>query len=170
LTLRESEFQAEIKKSHSLVPLVGMSELTYGGRVGWASKHGLRPEPWGATSPCMRGPAFVAFLGWASVELFLVEYHGAVFPLYAEFFYMQMIFLSLGVAWCNWKHTVQLLFFERKIQPGIKLHAPTNSTQKLKLIGRGGQFTYIIFQHSPSRRASLGSQTWNRSEQQLFYF
>ena len=31
-----------------------------------------------------------------------------------------------------------------------------------------GQFTYIIFQHSPSSRASLGSQTWNRSEQQLF--
>jgi hypothetical protein len=29
--------------------------------------------------------------------------------------------------------------------------------------------TYIIFQHSPARRASLGSQTWNRSEQQLFY-
>jgi hypothetical protein len=25
------------------------------------------------------------------------------------------------------------------------LHAPTNSTQKLKLIGGGGQFTYIIF-------------------------
>jgi len=24
----------------------------------------------------------------------------------------------------------------------IKLHAPTNSTQKLKLMGRGGQFTY----------------------------
>jgi hypothetical protein len=25
---------------------------------------------------------------------------------------------------------------------GIELHAPTNSTQKLKLIGKGGQFTY----------------------------
>ena len=25
----------------------------------------------------------------------------------------------------------------------IELHAPTNSTQKLKLMGRGGQFTYI---------------------------
>ena len=25
---------------------------------------------------------------------------------------------------------------------GIELHAPTNSTQKLKLIGRGEQFTY----------------------------
>jgi len=25
----------------------------------------------------------------------------------------------------------------------IKLHAPTNSTQKLKLMGKGGQFTYI---------------------------
>jgi len=25
----------------------------------------------------------------------------------------------------------------------IELHAPTSSTQKLKLIGRGGQFTYI---------------------------
>ena len=24
----------------------------------------------------------------------------------------------------------------------IELHAPTNSTQKLKLMGRGGQFTY----------------------------
>jgi hypothetical protein len=28
----------------------------------------------------------------------------------------------------------------------IKLHAPTNSTQKLKLIRSGGQSTYIIFQ------------------------
>jgi hypothetical protein len=26
-----------------------------------------------------------------------------------------------------------------------KLHAPTSSTQKLKLTGRCGQFTYIIF-------------------------
>jgi hypothetical protein len=26
--------------------------------------------------------------------------------------------------------------------PSYKLHAPTNSTQKLKLIGKGGQFTY----------------------------
>jgi hypothetical protein len=51
----------------------------------------------------------------------------------------------------------------------IKLHAPSSSTQNLKLLGGGGQFTYIIFQHFPSRRASLGSQTWNRSEQQLFY-
>ena len=51
----------------------------------------------------------------------------------------------------------------------IKLYAPINSTQKLKLMGRAVQFTYIIFQRSPSRRASLGSQTWNRSEQQLFY-
>jgi hypothetical protein len=25
---------------------------------------------------------------------------------------------------------------------GIELHAPTNSTQKLKLMGKGGQFTY----------------------------
>ena len=25
----------------------------------------------------------------------------------------------------------------------IELHAPTSSTQKLKLMGRGGQFTYI---------------------------
>ena len=25
----------------------------------------------------------------------------------------------------------------------IKLHAPSNSTQKLKLMERGGQFTYI---------------------------
>jgi hypothetical protein len=24
----------------------------------------------------------------------------------------------------------------------IELHAPTNSTQKLKLMGKGGQFTY----------------------------
>jgi hypothetical protein len=32
----------------------------------------------------------------------------------------------------------------------IKLHALTSSTQKLKLIGGGGQFTNIIFQHSPS--------------------
>jgi hypothetical protein len=28
------------------------------------------------------------------------------------------------------------------ILPTIELHAPTNSTQKLKLIGKGGQFTY----------------------------
>jgi hypothetical protein len=28
------------------------------------------------------------------------------------------------------------------------LHAPTNSIQKLKFMGRGGQFTYIIFQHT----------------------
>jgi hypothetical protein len=27
----------------------------------------------------------------------------------------------------------------------IKLHAPTNSTQKFSLIGRSGQFTYTIF-------------------------
>jgi hypothetical protein len=33
----------------------------------------------------------------------------------------------------------------------IKLHALTNSTQKLNLIGVDGQFTYIIFQHVPSR-------------------
>ena len=68
----------------------------------------------------------------------------------------------------------------------IELHAPTSSTQKLKLMRRGGQFTYIptlplslswwgevgnslIFQHSPSRGGSLRPQTWNRSEQQLFY-
>jgi hypothetical protein len=51
----------------------------------------------------------------------------------------------------------------------IKLHAPTSSTQKFKLIGVSGQFIYIIFQYSPSRRASLVSQTCNRSEQQLFY-
>ena len=29
---------------------------------------------------------------------------------------------------------------------GIVLHAPTSSTQKLKLMGRGGQFTYISTQ------------------------
>jgi hypothetical protein len=40
--------------------------------------------------------------------------------------------------------------------PGIKLNAPTNSTQKLKLIGGGGQFTYIIFQHSPHVDPLLG--------------
>jgi hypothetical protein len=51
----------------------------------------------------------------------------------------------------------------------IKLHAPTSSTQKLNLIRGGVQFTYIIFQHFPSRRAFLGFQTWNKSEQQLFY-
>jgi hypothetical protein len=51
---------------------------------------------------------------------------------------------------------------------GIKLHA--RATQQFKLIGGGGQFTYIVFQHSLLRRASLGSQTWNMSEIQLFYF
>jgi hypothetical protein len=51
----------------------------------------------------------------------------------------------------------------------IKLHALTNSTQKLKLMGRGVQFTYIIFQHSPHVEPLSGYQTWNRSEQQLFY-
>ena len=49
----------------------------------------------------------------------------------------------------------------------IELHAPTNPTQKLKLMGRGGQFTYIPT--LPSRGGSLMPQTWNRSEQQLFY-
>jgi hypothetical protein len=29
--------------------------------------------------------------------------------------------------------------------PSIRLHAPTNPTQKLKLMGGCGQFTYIIF-------------------------
>lgn len=30
----------------------------------------------------------------------------------------------------------------------IKFHAPTNSTQNLKLVGGDEQLTYIIFQHS----------------------
>ena len=34
-------------------------------------------------------------------------------------------------------------FFFLPITLTIKLHAPTNSTQKLKLMGRGVQFTYI---------------------------
>jgi hypothetical protein len=34
----------------------------------------------------------------------------------------------------------------------IKLHAPTSSTQKLKLMGRGGQFTYI-----PTVKVNLGA-------------
>jgi hypothetical protein len=73
----------------------------------------------------------------------------------------------------------------------IKLHAPTSATQKFKLIEKGDQSThyfsplnlmmhnsparsrkkstYIIFQHSHSCRGSLCSQTWNMSEQQLFY-
>jgi hypothetical protein len=38
----------------------------------------------------------------------------------------------------------------------IKLHTPTNSTQKLKLMGRGEQFTYIMFQHSPHVESLLG--------------
>ena len=37
----------------------------------------------------------------------------------------------------------KLLLHEQKSVESIKLHAPTNSTQKLKLMGRGGQFTYI---------------------------
>jgi hypothetical protein len=35
-------------------------------------------------------------------------------------------------------------------------YAPISSTQKLKLIGDGAQLTSIIFQHSPSRRPLLG--------------
>jgi hypothetical protein len=38
----------------------------------------------------------------------------------------------------------------------IKFHGPTSPTQKLKLIGRGGQFTYFIFQHSPHVEPLLG--------------
>jgi hypothetical protein len=30
----------------------------------------------------------------------------------------------------------------RSTSSAIELHAPTSSTQKLKLIGKGGQFTY----------------------------
>lgn len=41
----------------------------------------------------------------------------------------------------------------------IKLYALTNSTQKLKLVEGGGQFSYTIFQQSPSYRATFGSQT-----------
>jgi len=36
-----------------------------------------------------------------------------------------------------------LLLPASKSQLNIELHAPTSSTQKLKLMGRGGQFTYI---------------------------
>jgi hypothetical protein len=45
----------------------------------------------------------------------------------------------------------EVLVAKKHIQPkitrislvnSIELHAPTNSTQKLKLIGKGGQFTY----------------------------
>jgi hypothetical protein len=39
----------------------------------------------------------------------------------------------------------------------IKLHASTSPIQKFKLIAEGGQFIYIIFQHSPLRQASFGS-------------
>jgi hypothetical protein len=56
----------------------------------------------------------------------------------------------------------------RSARGSIKLHAPTNSTQKLKLIERDGQFIYIIFQHSITS-SFFGSHAWNRSEQQLFY-
>jgi hypothetical protein len=41
----------------------------------------------------------------------------------------------------------------------IELHAPTNSTQKLKLIGKVGNS--LILQHSPSRAGSPGPHTWN---------
>jgi hypothetical protein len=37
----------------------------------------------------------------------------------------------------------------------IELHAPTNSTQKLKLTGKGGHNS-LILQHSPSRAGSPG--------------
>jgi hypothetical protein len=48
----------------------------------------------------------------------------------------------------------------------IKLHASTNSNQKLKLIGRVEQFTYIIFQYSPPYfEPLLGSQMCNMSGQ-----
>jgi hypothetical protein len=53
-----------------------------------------------------------------------------------------------------WTHA-RSLYARRSWCPGyvlyddrsIELHAPTNSTQKLKLIGKGGQFTY-----TPTRR------------------
>jgi hypothetical protein len=38
----------------------------------------------------------------------------------------------------------------------IKLHTSTSSTQKLKLIGRSEQFTYIIFYHSSHVESLLG--------------
>jgi len=47
-------------KIHGLVGGPLRKELV----VGWASKHGLRPEP--------QGPAFVTFLGWAPVAFLTV--------------------------------------------------------------------------------------------------
>jgi hypothetical protein len=51
----------------------------------------------------------------------------------------------------------------------IKLHAPTNSTQKLKLIGGGGQFTYIILTLPLTSSLFWVSDVEYRSGQQLFY-
>jgi hypothetical protein len=49
----------------------------------------------------------------------------------------------------------------------IELHAPTVQPKSLSWWGEVGNS--LIFQHSPSREGSLRPQTWNRSEQQLFY-
>ena len=49
----------------------------------------------------------------------------------------------------------------------VELYTPTNPIQNFKVMGRGGQFTYM--QHSPLRGGSLRHQMWNRREQQLFY-
>ena len=42
-----------------------------------------------------------------------------------------------------WLVALGYLSKEEAINVIIELHAPTSSTQKLKLMGRGGQFTYI---------------------------
>ena len=50
----------------------------------------------------------------------------------------------------------------------FELHAPTNSTQKLKLMGRGGQFTYTSTLPLTCR-LPLASNVKIRSRPQLFY-
>jgi hypothetical protein len=42
----------------------------------------------------------------------------------------------------------------------IELHAPTSSTQKLKLMGRGGQFTYIPTRNMRTRNR-VRTETWS---------
>jgi len=53
-----------------------------------------------------------------------------------------------------------------KNRKNIELHAPVQpkSLSWWEEVGNS-----LIFQHSPSRGGSLRPQTWNRSEQQLFY-
>jgi len=63
------------------------------------------------------------------------------------------------------RDTVASRFYDQEMR--LSPRRSSSSTQKLKLMGRDGNS--LIFQHSLSRGGSLKPQTWNRSEQQLFY-